>query len=295
MLTLQQKIGYLIDSTVRYNTSLSCPYCQSSSAKLIDRKYFVTRLFKCNQCQLQFRHPLESIESNKNFYQLEYFEEDGITTDLPSVEELSNLKKTGFKAYPDRDAQRIIDILAGLFPVLDNIKMIDYGTSWGYFSYQFKQKNIDIESYEISVPRANFGNKYLELNIKTQTDELRKDNDIFFSSHVIEHLPKIQDMVNLSKSLLRQEGYFVALCPNGSRAYREKNPLGFHKTWGKVHPNLLSADFYQYVFKDNPYLIASSPYDLNAISQWDKKTQTVLPLEGEELLIIAKINQNLSS
>ena len=59
-------------------------------------------------------------------------------------------------------------------------------------------------------------------------------------------------MVELGLSLLQNRGYFVAESPNGSHSFRMKRPQEFHHLWGKVDPNLLTADFYSNIFIIEP-------------------------------------------
>ncbi len=62
--------------------------------------------------------------------------------------------------------------------------------------------------------------------------------------------------------------------------------------WGLVHPNYLDNKFHSEAFKLDPYLLASSPYDLEAIRQWAASAQNeslALNLDGDELLVIAKL------
>ena len=161
-------------------------------------------------------------------------------------------------------------------------------------SYQFKKRGMSIQSFEISRPRANYGNTNLNLDIKSNLEDLKPGNDIFFSSHVIEHVPSIPDMINASKKLLSTGGFFIAECPNGSEEFRKKNS-NFSKAWGLVHPSYLSEDFYQWIFKECPYLILTSPYDLNQIKKWDQVSQVTHETSGDQLLVIAKLNTRLSS
>ena len=93
MLTKSQKVSYLIDSVLHYGSPVVCPSCGSTHASEVDRKFVVTRLFECDKCKLYFRHPTDSAEVNKKFYQKEYMEGDGITTYMPSQAELEDLKK----------------------------------------------------------------------------------------------------------------------------------------------------------------------------------------------------------
>ena len=293
MLTILDRFDYLFDSARRFNEPVVCPYCKNKNAQLIDRKYVVARLFECDHCHLYFRHPVDSVEHNKKFYQTNYVESDSFTTTMPKKEELDELRDNAFNVSKDRSAERYIGLFSALYDNVRQLKIVDYGTSWGYLSYQFKQAGMDTQSFEISVPRARFGNEHLDLQIKTDEKELLGGNDIFFSSHVIEHVPSISHMIELAKSLLKPDGLFIAICPNGSRDFRKVNEHAFHLGWGKVHPNYLNSDFYQHVFASQPYYLASNPFTYDEIKRWDKRTQWKSNLTGEELLVITRLNQNL--
>lgn len=289
---MASKINYFMDSGKRYFSDKSCPSCNSNDVKLVQRKYFVTRLFECQGCNLQFRHPKDSVAFNKEFYQEEYNQDGGITTTLPSQEELNKLLKNNFN-NTDKSIAEFVAIFQLLFPDEKKLKVTDYGASWGYMSYQFLKNGYDVDSFEISRSRAGFGIKNLDLNIKTEESELDKGRDIFFSSHVIEHVPIVSNMIDLSKKLLSNSGFFVAICPNGSADHKKINETGFRGSWGKVHPNFLSDRFYAKAFESNPYIILSTPFDtktMEQLSKWNQKDQTILDVSGPEILVIAKVN-----
>ncbi len=290
MLTGIQKFRYLLDSLRATGQKVACPYCSGSDCKEIDRKYLFTRLLECSHCHLYFRYPVDKVEMNADFYQTEYKETDNITTDLPDAEQLRVMKSNGFSTG-NKNGSRYLELFARLFPAEKTLKIIDYGCSWGYLTYQFAQAGHDVQGYEISRSRAAFGIRNLDVEITSDEDQLRKGNHIFFSSHVIEHHPDISSMISKARSVLTDGGYFIAFCPNGSKAYREKNPDAFHRSWGKVHPNYLNADFYQYVFKGKPYYISGSPVDMNSIHPLQNNENLVSDLSGEEIMVIAKINK----
>ncbi len=168
---------------------------------MIDRKYIVTRLFECNSCHLYFRHPVEKLANNETFYQDGYVEDDNITTSLPTVDKLEIMKKDGF-LIGNKNATRYSDLFTALTKGKESVRVVDYGCSWGYISWQLKNAGFDVESYEISKPREAYGNKNLASNILTQEKDIRDGNDIFFSSHVIEHHPSISEMITLAKNKL---------------------------------------------------------------------------------------------
>lgn len=171
------------------------------------------------------------------------------------------------------------------------IKLIDFWANRWYQSYQFKQAGYDVDAYEISVWRAQYGEK-LWLKIKTHEEDISEGNTIFFSSHVLEHVPSIQAVIELAQKKLTKDGYFIAETPNGSHDFREKFPHNFHVWWGMVHPNYLSDEYYKYVFRKNPYYITSKPFNLERIKSRDKKSQIVDDvIDGGQLVVIAKINE----
>lgn len=291
MLTPIQKADYLVNSAFRYFEKIVCPFCSSANHVLTDRKYLVTRLFECRDCHLLFRHPVEKKEQNKSFYQKEYKELDDITAMLPNEDELKNLIEGDFK-QGNKNAGRYIELFRKVIPQKTPLKIIDYGSSWGYMTYQFKNAGYDVQGYEISNIRAAYGKKHLGVDIKTTETELRRGNDIFFSSHVIEHHPDIRGMLDLAKKVLNSDGYFIAISPNGSKSYRDKDPWGFHKSWGKVHPNYLTDNFYRTIFSNNAFYIGSSPFNLEQIANIDDK-QFIDRTDSEELILVAKINAGL--
>lgn len=290
MLTFNQKISYLISSMARTFEKPVCPYCGNKTFKLKKRKYLFTKLLDCTSCHLYFRFPVEKVESNKKFYQQDYVEFDKITATLPSDEEINNLKKNGF-SEGNKNAERYISIFNQLFKNENpnSIKIIDYGCSWGYISYQFKNSGFDVQGYEISKPRAKFGIEKLNVDIKTIENDLRFNNDIFFSSHVIEHHPNLKSMINLGKSLLNNNGFFIAISPNGSEA-REGIDSDYDKGWGKVHPNYLNVEFYKKIFQNYDYIIGSTPFNDYDIDEFLNGKKIIGNLIGDELFIIAKIN-----
>ncbi|MDE3250600.1 MAG: methyltransferase domain-containing protein [Bacteroidota bacterium] len=225
---------------------------------------------------------------NLKFYQKEYAEKDNITAEVPEPAQLAGLKETKF-LKGNKNADRYSQIFQKLLPGKEKISVLDYGSSWGYISWQLIEKGYDVQSFEISKPRADYGNTHLGLNIVTNEEMLRPDVDIFFSSHVIEHHPSIPSMIQLAKKLLKPGGYFIAVSPNGSKAYRERDPFGFHKAWGKVHPNYLNADFYSSIFSNHSFYLGSSPFNIAGIAPLASSVKIKDDLSGEELLAIVKL------
>ena len=287
------KLKYLTRTVLHYFDKAVCPSCHSEDCIVIDRKYLVSRLFECNNCHLYFRHPVDSVSKNNELYQEEYEQKgEGITTDIPDTIKLQDYKRNKFSGTT-KNIDEYINLFNQLLNQNEKIKIIDFGANWGYHSFQFKEAGYDVNSYEISAPRAALGKKLLDVEIQTRVEELSANNDIFFSSHVIEHLPDIPYMIHLAKEKLNENGLFVAECPNGSKEFRAKNPKAFNLCWGLLHPNYISADYYQFMFKQNPYFITSTPFNIVEIINWDRKSQVCKNLSGDQLIVFVLLNKKI--
>lgn len=291
------KFKYLLTCLKKFLTkkSLNCPSCKSNKNLIVDKKYFITSLKRCENCMLLYRSPNTTIEENKHFYQEEYTQ--GFTTDCPNNDELNELISNNFK-NTEKDYSKIIEILNIL-----NLKfntnfssLFDYGCSWGYGSYQLK-KIFNVKSYEISVPRAKYARDKLGVNIinESELDSLKNDDkkfDFFFMSHVLEHVPNPSEILDLGLKLVRKGGYIVSFTPNGSMEHKKKNS-NWSKLWGMVHLNFIDEKFYEKFFNNNIYYIGSSKYNLKNIQNFTKNNQNYIDdLSGDELMIIVKKTQD---
>lgn len=247
-----QKFNYLVRSVTNFTDASRwcCPNCGGVTGEELDRKFLVTRLIRCGDCQLQYRAPTDSEQFNSAFYN--YFYKQGTTTQMPGSTELEQLCASQFEGT-EQAYSRFIGMLKreGVVP---GMRVFDFGCSWGYGSYQFRHAGYEVDSYEIAVDRRNFGIEKLGVR---HIDEpfaiadghpLYQSYDCFFSAHVLEHVPAPSRIFNLAWKCLKPGGLFVAVAPNGSAAYRRHNPGGWRRLWGGVHPNFLDDDFYNIHF-----------------------------------------------
>lgn len=292
MKNLRLKTSYFLNSAWKVigRKGLACPSCGALKSTKIKRKYLVMSLMRCNSCRLLFRVPTTSPTENEKFYQQTY--QQGFTTEMPSLAELSKLKNDKFH-NTEKNYTHYINVLNAL-GLKKNVRILDFGCSWGYGSWQFKQAGYDVQSFEISRPRCEYAIKHMDVDATWNLDDLSGLFNVFFSSHVIEHVPSVKEVISLGEKLLKPGGYFVAFTPNGSDTYRKLSPSSWKHAWSIVHPNLLDEKYYEHRFKDTSFIIGSNPYDTNAIMVWAQEAgsslkQKVLSLDGNELLCIAKL------
>ena len=291
------KFKYLLICLKKFLTKkgLDCPSCKSNENLIVDKKYFITSLKRCENCMLLYRTPTTTIEENKDFYQEEYTQ--GFTTDCPNDDKLNELISNNFR-NTEKDYSKIIEIL-NILDLKSNTNvssLFDYGCSWGYGSYQLK-KIFNVKSYEISAPRAKYARDKLGVNIinESELDSLKNNDnklDFFFMSHVLEHVPNPSETLDLGLKLLKKGGYIVSFTPNGSMKNKKINSK-WSQLWGMVHPNFIDEKFYEKFFKNNIYYIGSSTYNLKNIQNFTKNNQNYIDdLSGSELMIIVKKTQD---
>lgn len=246
------KSRYFLRSLISYfdKRSKICPNCGSTSGVIIDRKYFFTGLKRCSDCRMMFRLPADNVQMNEAFYNLNYHE--GQTTRIPDEETLQKMLAVGFNCdWNDYDSY--IQTLKNL-DVGEGSRVLDFGCSWGYGSYQLRQAGYDVLSYDIAQERRGFGVKRLGVRLIDDPDliveghPLYQSFDCFFSAHVLEHVPTPGKTIEFARRCLKPGGVFVAFVPNGNMTYRKFSPSSWRAMWGDVHPNFLDSEFFNKQF-----------------------------------------------
>jgi hypothetical protein len=260
----------------------SCPECGIVQCRLIDAKG-MHRLYECGLCSLVYRHPRESADEMQSLYQQDY-EEAGLTTDLPDPETLSKLLKNNF-AGSEKDFQYVISILKSL-GIVPGMRVLDFGANWGYLSFQLKNAGYVVESFEISSSRAAFGQR-LGIDIRTNIDQVSGPFDCVISSHVIEHVPNPAATLRQQYEMVKAGGLIVCFTPNGSEAWRNQSGGLFHRSWGLVHPVLLTRDFVRKHFSKLPYLVTSNDSP-DRMGQWNQNRQDADLCDGGGLIFVVR-------
>lgn len=280
------KLTYLQRSLGKYVRGIAraCPSCGAAAANVQDVKYFVTRLCRCSDCGLLYRVPTTSEKENEEFYQQEY--EQGFTTELPDDEKLNTLLSSGFKGSPI-DYAAYVDVLEALGGKPGE-RLLDFGCSWGYGSYQLMRAGYTVKAFEISRPRCRYAREKLGVDAVDSMEALGGPFDIFFSCHVLEHVPSVADTIAFAWRVLRHGGLFIGFTPNGTSAFRREQPEAWHQSWGEVHPQILDEVFCRAAFPSS-LLLASPPYDPGALRAWSGDGCRELNTgSGGELLIASR-------
>ena len=123
-------------------------------------------------------------------------------------------------------------------------RIVDFGGSWGYASWQFRQAGFEVFTYEIGRERALYAKQKLGCTIMEDLRPLDGTIDCFFSAHVIEHLPNPNIFFDEAAKVLAPAGMIVCCCPNGAQERQQSEGLdAYDKNWGKVHPLMITPGF----------------------------------------------------
>ena len=255
-----------------------CPSCGArDTGRVLDRKWFVTSLRRCRDCKLLYRVPTTTEAENERLYEAKY--KEGFTTELPDLTVLKESITGNFKETP-KDYTVYVDVLRAL-GVHEGADIYDFGCSWGYGTYQLRSAGFNCEGYEMSRRRANFATEQLGIRMRCPEQLAERCFDVFFSAHVLEHVPSIEKVLAMANRALRPGGWFVAFTPNGSLERRRRDPVGWHLAWGFVHPQLLDREWVNSRAGNMNLVVDTDPYDLDGI----RNGRVVPRWDGSELLI----------
>jgi len=265
-----------------------CPYCgPSSSLRLIRRKKLIMDILQCETCHLIIRWPTDTPQEHDLYYQQE-FAEDSPQVILPTPKELRVLVQNNFLGSP-LDINHKIRVLKALRPAG---RVLDFGCSWAYGTYQLQRHGFDATGFEISRPRADYGRTNLGQKVIDSFEELNalqpESFHIIFTNHVVEHLPDIRKSLSQLAGLLSKGGFVFHVLPNftGKRA-----KSGFWLKWiGEDHPIAPTIDFFEYAIPRSGLLspvFGSSPFDESLMAALTGQPGAMLSTDGDELLVYA--------
>ena len=145
--------------------------------------------------------------------------------------------------------------------------------------------------YELSLPRRKFGEAKLGIEYIEKPPEKDMRFDLFFSSHVIEHMQNPIILRDWIVKSLKDDGISFITCPNGSDSAKfNKN---WSQSWGEVHPNFISDRFLCKNFSD----FKGTIFDESLLSEEDlasklciKEISSMLPESPNLWFIAQKIN-----
>jgi 2-polyprenyl-3-methyl-5-hydroxy-6-metoxy-1,4-benzoquinol methylase len=235
MNNLLPRLEFVLQSLVKKQKF--CPHCKSRKLHTLAQKNRLIQVKKCTDCALCFTSPIYQSWITANLYNYLY-SATGSTTALPNAQQLSLLKQSSFscsdKYFGDR-LQAIQHYYSGK-------KLLEIGSSWGYFLYQAKELGYEVTGLEISEYRRYFGIKELGVRIVSSFAELNEEKfDLVYTSHVLEHFTDISTIFSDIYQHLNLNGKLFIEVPNFDFDQFGESMLSIV---GAVHPLGFSSEFF---------------------------------------------------
>ena len=267
-----------------------CPYCgPGTPIRLLRRKKLVLNILKCESCGLIFRWPMDTAEEAETYYQEQFFAVNyPPQRRAPYQAELKQLLATNF-AGTAVDANAKIQILKSIRPTG---RVLDYGCSWGFATYQLCHHGFDAVGFEISRPRAEYARERIGVKVLDSFADLSAlpdgSFDVIFSNHVVEHLTKVRETFELMFRLLAPGGVAFHVLPNFTGKIARE---GMWIMWiGEEHPLAPTSDFFQRNLPRHGFTrvdLGSSPFDDQLATALTSGDTTKVSMDGYELLVVA--------
>lgn len=219
-----------------------CPYCESRFAERLQRKWLLIEARRCLHCGLIFRWPTDPAEANVTFYETDY---DGQqATDIPDAAAAAALAANGFAGTDWHRGGRMRFVERALGKS-DGRTLLDFGSSWGYATHQYKVAGWAACGFEVDRRRAEFGRVALGLDIRSDLDAFRDQQfDVIVADHSLEHVPKVGVTLDAWMRLTAPRAALVVFVPNGSCRDARRLGVGWGPFIGEAHTTAFTMDWF---------------------------------------------------
>lgn len=283
-MSIQDRAGFASKILRKYLSlqPASCPYCGSAQTVRVARKQIVLQLRECPRCHLTFRYPKDDQADNFKYYQEAY--QQGAVTELPGESDLAVHFANNFTDI-GRDVTGDLRLIRS---VSTGRRLLDYGSSWGYCTWQFQRAGYEATGFDISRPRAEYGRRMLGIPIVNSTSVLPDHSlDIIFTSHVLEHMPDPGEIIREFRRLLVKGGHLFIFVPNGAGEVARRLGVDWPPLINQRHTLALTPRFFDYCLSAEGFSakFASTPYDEEPRAYDPAKPY----FNGEELLALGTV------
>jgi len=214
-----------------------CPFCGGHEHPVVARKHGVVRIRRCETCCLYFTDPIYRSQWADLYDSL--YQAEGSTTRLPDAHELAALKADRFAASDKNCASQLV----ALQRLGAGHRLLEIGSSWGYFLYQAKASGFATVGVEPGQSRREYGVRWLKVDIRPSIDHVAETGfDIIYSAHTLEHLIDVRAFFAGCHARLRTGGLLAIEVPHFDF---EKLDASVLSIIGAVHPLGLSRPFFE--------------------------------------------------
>lgn len=200
----------------------NCIICNNklNSKNILTRDKTKKKLFYCTKCDLSFfkYNPIKHLsKKNLDESRLKY---DGLKLEKRKIDFKNgvNQSKKYFSEYLKNENKKN--------------KILEIGSSWGYFLYLCKKKNFNVTGIEINKEKRDFIKRKLNISCFENIELIKNQKfDYIFLFYVIEYIPNIKEFFSKIYNMLEKNGQIILITPNLNdpikTIWKNKNYLNF--------------------------------------------------------------------
>lgn len=228
-------------------TRSACPYCSSCFYTFMQRKKLLIQARKCLYCGLIYRWPVDIPEDTFSFYKKIYKKVEAPVAP-PANTVLQQLIQQKFKGSAWDKTHRLYFIRR---LIEYRGKLLDFGCSWGYGTYQYADLGFKVVGLEIDKERANFGRVHLGLDLYSDWKEFEDQTyfEVILADHTLEHLNNLRETFDEFKKHSKTGTKLIIFVPNGGCVAARRLGVKWGPFIGESHAVALTMDWF---FKNLP-------------------------------------------
>jgi len=227
----------------------SCPLCESNSNRLlVEIPYSDQRLVEFIERFYRGRVAYKSLQSASYrvvlcqqcdfIYQDSILDEKGMQTLyegwIDHQQSLLKKQTAGTKLYRKYAGQ--IQTLARLLkPLPDQVRILDYGMGWGYWSRMAQAHGFDVAGFEISKQRREYA-RHMGITVIDTLPAGLAGFDCVYANQVFEHLPDPKQALADICRQLKPQGIVCIRVPDGRGVAASLEQRGWSPELGAIHP-----------------------------------------------------------
>ena len=214
-----------------------CPHCGERRTHHLARKRGLVSVRRCERCALCFTSPIYKSAMAPLYDKL--YEGEGLTTSVPEGAALAELVASNF-AGTDKDFGARLATLRRIAP---GPRLLELGSSWGYFLHQARAAGFDPTGVEVDPRRRRIARRRLRQDVRRGLDRLGEERfDVIYSAHTLEHFPSLDGVLPELARRLRPGGLLALEVPHFDFAQRGSDSLSI---MGAVHPLGFTPEFFE--------------------------------------------------
>ncbi|HLK36949.1 MAG TPA: methyltransferase domain-containing protein [Polyangiaceae bacterium] len=174
----------------------SCPNCDAApgrSSRLYAGRFHAFSVYRCHECAVLYR-PVGIRGKWLDLYYSRLYANADLATDLERAGD-----PAGISARMAAEGKHRVALVEGVLGERASPpSLCIVGCSWGYELLPFRERGYDVFGIEVGSVRREHGKRKLGLSIYATPEEAAAERgrvDVALSSHMLEHVPRVTDLV----------------------------------------------------------------------------------------------------